>query len=101
YVSGIPPSPAAPLSQALDPIYEWNDTSAVGLIHGNMQPGTGRLIANRDWYTDGSNGSPHGQTSPTSPFNGTSGVGFGTLANRPATCTPGVGYFATDQGNWN
>ena len=33
------------------------------------------------------------------------GMGFGTLANRPATCTTnalesggGVGYFATDQG---
>ena len=24
-----------------------------------------------------------------------------TLANRPAICTPGVGYWATDQGNWN
>jgi len=31
-------------------------------------------------------------------FNGTSGVGVGTLANRPATCTTGVGYFATDEG---
>jgi hypothetical protein len=45
------------------------------------------------------------QTSPTSPFNGTTGMGFGTLANRPSTCTTnalesggGVGYFATDQG---
>lgn len=44
-------------------------------------------------------------------FNGTSGVGVGILANRPATCTPtpdaldaghgGVGYWATDQGSWN
>lgn len=51
------------------------------------------------------------QTSPTSPFNGTSGVGMGTLANLPTTCTPtsealdtgqgGVGYWATDQGSWN
>jgi hypothetical protein len=23
------------------------------------------------------------------------------LANRPTTCTAGVGYFATDQGSWN
>jgi hypothetical protein len=29
-------------------------------------------------------------------FNGTSGVGFGLLAARPATCTTGVGYWATD-----
>lgn len=49
------------------------------------------------------------QSSPTSPFNGTTGMGFGTLANRPTTCTTssetafgngaaGVGYFATDDG---
>lgn len=47
----------------------------------------------------------------TGSFNGTVGVGVGTLANRPSTCTPtpesadagngGVGYWATDQGSWN
>ncbi len=100
YVSGSTPSPASALSQALDPIYEWDDT-ANNLNHGNMGTDTGRTIANRDWYTDGSNGSPQAQTSPTSPFSGSSGVGFGTLANRPTTCTPHVGYFATDQGSWN
>lgn len=100
YVSGSNATPAGPLSQALDPIYEWDDTAS-NLYQGNMGTDTGRTIANRDWYTDNSNGTPHAQTSPTSPFNGTSGVGFGTLANRPTTCTPGVGYFATDQGTWN
>lgn len=30
-------------------------------------------------------------------FDGSSGVGCGTLANRPATCTSGVGYWATHQ----
>ena len=30
-------------------------------------------------------------------FNGTAGVGCGPLANRPETCTPGVGYWATNQ----
>ena len=30
-------------------------------------------------------------------FDGTAGVGCGTLANRPATCTAGVGYWATNQ----
>lgn len=30
-------------------------------------------------------------------FDGTEGVGCGTLASRPATCTTGVGYWATDQ----
>jgi hypothetical protein len=32
-----------------------------------------------------------------SPFTGATGVGCGTLAARPATCTVGVGYWATDQ----
>lgn len=41
------------------------------------------------------------QTSASSPFSGATGVGFGTLARRPTTCTVGVGYFATDQGSWN
>jgi hypothetical protein len=61
-------------------------------------------MKNRDWFEAESN---NAQTSPTSPFNGTSGVGFGTLANRPTTCSAGltdapdagnggVGYFATD-----
>jgi hypothetical protein len=30
-------------------------------------------------------------------FDGTTGVGCGLLADRPATCTPGVGYWATEQ----
>jgi hypothetical protein len=30
-------------------------------------------------------------------FNGTAGVGCGTLASRPNTCTAGVGYWETDQ----
>jgi hypothetical protein len=57
------------------------------------------------------------QSNATTPFNGTTGVGYGTLANRPTTCTTssdsddatgcsgagcGVGYWATDGGsNWN
>lgn len=34
-------------------------------------------------------------------FTGATGVGRGTLAAKPATCTTGVGYWATDQGSWN
>jgi hypothetical protein len=100
YISGSSPSPSSALNQALDPIYEWDDTAS-SVNYGNMSPDTGKTIANRDYYTDNSDGTPHAQTSATSPFNGTSGVGFGTLARRPTTCTTGVGYFATDQGTWN
>ena len=34
-------------------------------------------------------------------FNGTAGVGAGTLASRPATCTTGVAYWATNQSTAN
>ena len=101
YISGSTPSPASALSQALDPIYEFNDSESPVRLNYNFDSQVLRTIANRDWYTDNSNGTPKKQTSPTSPFNGTSGVGFGTLANRPTSCTPYVGYFATDQGSWN
>ncbi len=101
YVSGTPASSARPLSQALDPIYEWDDSATLLGASTNVGANTGREIANRDWYTDDSGGKPQAQTSPSSPFDGTSGVGWGTLDNRPSTCTPHVGYWATDQGSWN
>jgi hypothetical protein len=99
-LSGYPPSPTGWVGQQLDPSYEWGD-SGYSPNFGNVTTNTAMIIANRDYYTDDSNGTPHAQTSPTSPFNGTSGVGLGTLSNRPTTCTKGVGYWATDQGSWN
>jgi hypothetical protein len=36
-----------------------------------------------------------------SSFNGTTGMGVGLLSARPSTCTEGVAYWATDQGDWN
>jgi hypothetical protein len=87
-------------NQALEPIYIWNNIGTVVAGWGDQvysDNSGGRVVANRDYYP-----SARGvQTSPTSPFDGTSGTGWGTLANRPTTCTPGVGYFATDQGSWN
>ena len=50
---------------------------------------TYHVLADRDFYAD----------APS--FNGTSGVGEGLLVNRPASCTTGVAYWATDQGSWN
>jgi hypothetical protein len=66
------------------------------------------LRQNRDIYNAVS---ASAQSSSSSPFDGTTGMGYGTLANRPTTCTTttesadagrgGVLYWATDQGNWN
>jgi hypothetical protein len=92
----------------MKPIYIWNnrwsDTQGMISLSPEDYGGffTSHMVANRDFYN------PVGtiQTSSTSPFNGTVGTGFGTLANRPTTCTTtsesldaghgGVGYFATD-----
>jgi hypothetical protein len=89
-------------NQALEPVYFWNNE---GMPHRGYGGGVsqyndnsgGRVMANRDYYPQ----SGGAQTTSSSPFNGSSGTGWGPLALRPSTCTPGVGYFATDQGSWN
>jgi hypothetical protein len=43
------------------------------------------MVEDRDFYNEDAS------------FNGTSGIGVGTLASRPSTCTPEVGYWATDE----
>jgi hypothetical protein len=95
----------------LYPVYAWNnrDTLTGNKVSAADEAGEPTYFsANRDYYDEVGKG-PQGSNS--SPFNGSSGVGFGTLANRPSTCTPtpsglsqdqgrgGVGYFATDQGS--
>ena len=90
------------VNPALDPVYEAGEKMTAGGIGSPVAvPGDGsstRILANRDYYAEVSQSA---NTSPTSPFNGTAGTGYGTLANRPTTCTTGVGYWATDQGSWN
>jgi hypothetical protein len=88
YISGTTPSPTGWVGEVLDPIYQWGDTATNGNVNNPMESGSGKVIPNRDFYPQASGI----QTSPTSPFNGTSGTGWGTLANRPTTCTPNVGY---------
>ena len=89
YISGTTPATGW-VSEALDPIYEWNDTTSAGSTVSDIVSNQGDLgmIANRDFYAQ----STGIQTNATTPFNGTSGTGWGTLANRPTTCTTGVGY---------
>src|SRR5260370_19435177 len=86
----------------------WSDTHGeIDLNLDDAVPGTPdyfntHLQYNRDAYNEVSSSA---QASQTTPFNGATGMGFGTLANRPTTCTTnpnesggGVGYFATDDG---
>lgn len=91
------------------PIYSWSNRTGGGEkidLNCDGQGGSAtcndHVRANRDRY-EAVSAVP--QSSSSFPFDGTVGVGFGTLANRPTTCTTnsleaggGVGYFATDQG---
>lgn len=99
-------------NQAVEPIYIWSNTGLVphpgygGAVYSDQSGG--RVLYSRDYYKQASGI----QTSPSSPFDGTTtdvvvgtpnsgGCGWGTLANRPTTCQVGVAYWATDQGSWN
>jgi hypothetical protein len=84
-------------NEALSPIYAWLNTvnQVPSTTTTVWEPSTGVVQKNRDYYL----GIPNLNDSST--FNGTVGVGQGTLASAPGTCTKGVGYWATDQGSWN
>jgi hypothetical protein len=106
--------PGRDVTGAYKPIYSWNnkwsDTGArIDLNYdgggGSPDYSSNQIVADREYYNAVS---INAQTSSSSPFDGSTGMGFGTLANRPLTCTTssetafggaaGVGYFAIDQG---
>jgi len=74
--------------QELEPVYAWGNTYN-NLRQLDLASPYPTIQENRDFYNQ------------KTPFNGTVGVGVGTLADRPKTCTPGVAYWATDQGEWD
>lgn len=78
-------------TQILVPAYFWNNYRGGSLFSAGVVNDSGEHIKpNRDFYDFVNSG-----------FDGSEGVGRGTYANRPETCTPGVGYWATDRGSWN
>ena len=97
------PSSCGYPSQALDPVYRWNETASGGSTSGGVVPNdTSRLIAYRDFY-DSASGIQTTSSSPFSCNGSTGGVGWGTTANRPSSCSgacttysPGCGYWDTD-----
>ena len=85
--------------QALDPVYAWNNTftTSPGFPVGSVvaNGASPSVTQDQDYY------SQFGNSSPWAGFTGATGVGQGVIASRPATCTTGVAYWATDQGTWN
>ncbi len=85
-------SPPGAYTQPLVPAYAWENRrqSNNALVPFQViNSSEVHIQENRDFYNQ------------TTTFDGTSGVGVGMLATRPSTCTPGVAYWATDQGEWN
>jgi hypothetical protein len=91
---------STPPSQGSAPAYIWKNTQPAGEMPLQLNceaPGTtlcnnqatNTILQNRDYFTYNSS------------FDGTSGVGEGVAANRPSSCTKGVGYWTTDEGSWN
>ncbi len=74
------------LHQIREPAYFWNNRLNGALAGASTEY---NIVENLDFYNE------------TSPFDGTTGVGVGTLADRPKTCTQGAAYWATDQGEWD
>jgi hypothetical protein len=69
--------------QALEPTYSWNNFYTGGVPIGVH--GTKTIQENRDYYNQ------------AKPFDGRTGVGVGTLADRPSSgLVPGVAYWASD-----
>jgi MYXO-CTERM domain-containing protein len=99
--SGFFITPVATTTESVDPAYEW-DNSGPAPDHDNVgtdSPTT--FTENVQYYTDNSGGKPVECSASHACSALTQGVAFGKLAYRPATCTAGVGYYATDQGSWN
>jgi hypothetical protein len=109
--------PGRDLAGNIQPIYAANnlfqDNGAIlpmkfGSVGGVLDYFSAHMQSQREWFDEVGNTA---QSNATTPFNGTTGTGWGTLANRPTTCTSnttenafgagtsGVGYYATDQGS--
>jgi len=75
-----------PQPQHVSDSYYWNNRYGGALLTARENHDCCDAIAeNSEFYNQ------------AAPFDGSSGMGCGLPANRPAACTPGVGYWATEQ----
>jgi hypothetical protein len=91
-ISGVPPVvPGAWNDQTTFPAYEWLNSNNGADINFLARSMCVTCRENEHFYN----------YNPAGTFDGTKGVGVGPKASMPATCTPGVWFWATDEGNWN
>lgn len=76
----------------LYPAYIWDNPSSVG-----VNSHSANVVANRDFYCSHPTDS---ECVATGSFDGSAGVGVGLNSSKPATCTTGVAYWSTDEGEW-
>jgi hypothetical protein len=89
FADSIAPTSNPRSQHVSDTYYFLNTHNGNNVIVTETQDCCNAITENRDYFNY------------VASFTGASGVGAGTLAARPTSCTQGVGYWATDQGNWN
>jgi len=77
---------SSPQPQHVSDSYYWNNRKGAELVIATEEEDCCDAIAeNQEFFNQ------------QEPFDGTAGIGCGTLASRPAACMAGTGYWATDQ----
>lgn len=84
-------NPGDAYDQDLVPAYFWDNIvgASTQMTIATHLTAAGYVVEDRDYYKE------------NLTFDGTVGVGVGAIASRPETCTAGVAYWATDEGEWN
>jgi len=83
--------------EVLAPLYTWNNTETAGEVDIDVYNFSGcsspsvydHIQEERDIYDKNLS------------FDGTAGIGVGVIGSIPGTCTTGVAYWATDEGEWD
>jgi hypothetical protein len=81
-------------NQEIKPAYFWGNSRAGSIVAVSVDSDARNrthIGANRDFYD-------HSTATGSSQSDG---VRVGPRANRPTSCTPGVAYWAVDEGEWN
>ena len=96
YPGSVTKAPFGGNDQITDQCYQWSNTHNGTNLFSNPHYYPVEIRANEHYF----------DYDPSKIFDGSaastrSGVGVGPIGNRPATCTAGAAYWATDEGEWD